>query len=306
MEWLVSNQGNGLPLSEYIRRCVDDVPQRVIREMIQKRDIKIDGTRIQGDVPLQEGQTLTLYWPRSYLLTLMSPDMLPAVVYEDTHVVILDKPAGLLSQSESLYSIGNNALDLMRKELKRRGEPAEELVLCHRLDVMTGGLLVFAKDSESAEILLSAFENRTIEKTYVCDVKGCPSQRSAVLDAWLRKDEKAALVSVTDYPARGAVPIRTGYTCLSPGPYARLQVQLYTGKTHQIRAHLAHIGHPILGDDKYGDRDLNRKLGIRHQRLWSTRLIFHTEGCLSGLNGKIIETAYPYDIPGKERYGSHD
>ena len=306
MEWQVSKQGNELQLSEYIRLCVDDVPQRVIRDMIQNRAIKIDGERIQKDILLKEGQKITLYWPRSYLLSLLNPGSLPEIVYEDSHIIVINKSAGLLSQSESLYSIGNNALDLVRIELKRRGEKSESLTLCHRLDVMTGGLLVFAKDPEAAENLFSAFENRIIEKYYTCDVKGCPSQKSAVLEAWLRKDERAALVSVTDYPARGSVPIKTGYTCLCPGKYARLSVQLFTGRTHQIRAHLAQIGHPILGDDKYGDRDLNRRLGIRHQRLWSTRLIFHTDGCLSGLNGKIIETAYPYGIVGKGSSFAHD
>lgn len=299
-------QGSSPLLSEFIHRCVDDVPLRIVREMIQKREIKIDGVRIQGDVPLQSGQTITLYWPRSYLLALANPNSMPKIVYEDARILIIDKPAGLLSQSESPYSSGNNALDLMRAELKRRGEAAEELVLCHRLDVMTGGLLAFARDSESAEALLAAFESRQIDKYYTCDVKGCPAQHSAILEGWLRKDERAALVSVTDYPARDAVPIRTGYTCLTGGTYARLEVRLFTGRTHQIRAHLAHIGHPILGDDKYGDRELNRRLGLRHQRLWSTRLIFHTEGPLAGLNGKMIETAYPYGSVGKERKAAHD
>ena len=114
------------------------------------------------------------------------------------------------------------------------------------------------------------------------------------MHAYLRKDAQISRVSVTDYPARGAMEIVTGYRVVKPGEHALLEVELITGRTHQIRAHLAHIGHPILGDDKYGDRLLNRQLGVKRQQLWATRLVFRVEGVLSYLNGRSFAVKCPF------------
>ena len=181
---------------------------------------------------------------------------------------------------------GDSALTSVLAYLKEKGEDAEQVHLCHRLDVQTGGLLLFVKDDEAFESAMAAFSERTFRKFYTCRVKGCPARREAVMEAWLRKDAQISRVSVTDYPARGAMEITTGYRVTEPGENALLEVELITGRTHQIRAHLAHIGHPILGDDKYGDRMLNRQLGIKRQQLWATQLEFHAEGVLSYLNGR--------------------
>ena len=296
MEWVISSRDAQQVLSDFLRHEVDDVPVRIIRDVIKARSAKVDGVRITGDPVLGVGQVLTVYWPKAYLQTLQADASVPPVVYEDEHILVIDKPYGLMSQSESGSAIGNNALGLVRGMLGRRGENTD-VVLCHRLDVMTGGLLMFAKDAASAEAGLAAFESRDIDKIYTCDVKGCPSKQTAVLEAWLRKDDRIARVSITDYPAHGAVPVKTGYRVLESGRFSRLEVSLFTGRTHQIRAHLSHIGHPILGDDKYGDRMLNRQLGVRHQHLWATRMTFHTSGALAYLKGKTIQTAYPYTRP---------
>ena len=112
--------------------------------------------------------------------------------------------------------------------------------------------------------------------------------------AYLRKDAQISRVSVTDYPARGAQEILTRYRVLEAQQNARLEVELMTGRTHQIRAHLAHIGHPILGDDKYGDRALNRELGLKRQQLWATRLVFQADGALSYLNGRSFSVRCPF------------
>ena len=114
------------------------------------------------------------------------------------------------------------------------------------------------------------------------------------MHAYLRKDAQLSRVAVTDYPARGALEIVTGYRVIEAGEYARLEVELMTGRTHQIRAHLAHIGYPILGDDKYGDRALNRQLGLRRQQLWATRLVFHADGALAYLNGRTFTVDCPF------------
>ena len=157
-----------------------------------------------------------------------------------------------------------------------------------------GGLLLLVKDDEAFESAMEAFSSRSFQKFYTCRVKGCPARSEAVMEAWLRKDAQISRVSVTDYPARGALSITTGYRVIQPGENALLEVELITGRTHQIRAHLAHIGHPILGDDKYGDRMLNRQLGVKRQQLWATRLVFHAEGALSYLNGRSFSVKHSF------------
>ncbi|MBR1708725.1 MAG: RluA family pseudouridine synthase [Clostridia bacterium] len=293
MEFTVQPDQNGELLSRVLHSEADDVPSRVIKEAIKTRSIKVDGKRIGEDVPLCAGQRVQVFWSKSYLKTLERRETLP-IIYEDAHILVLDKPAGLICQSEQGQATGNNALDMVKKYQEQKGKDPDMIHLCHRLDVMTGGLLLFALDEETYEAALKAFEDRTIKKVYTCEVKGCPSRKEALLTGWLRKDEKIARVSITDYKASGSQMIETEYRVLQPGETSLLEVNLLTGRTHQIRAHLAHIGHPILGDDKYGDRELNRTLGIRYQRLWATRLFFHADGALSYLNGKTITTNYPY------------
>ena len=159
----------------------------------------------------------------------------------------------------------------------------DHLHLCHRLDVQTGGLLLFAKDDEAFESAMQGFSERSFEKYYTCMVKGCPAKREAVMHAYLRKDAQISRVSVTDYPARGSMEITTAYRVIQPGENAKLEVELITGRTH-----------PILGDDKYGDRALNRTLGLRRQQLFATRLVIHAKGALSYLNGRSFSIECPF------------
>ena len=219
---------------------------------------------------------------------------MPEIVFEDEHVLLVNKPQGIASQNEDDPLSGDSALTRTIAYLKEKNEKTDHVHLCHRLDVQTGGLLLIVKDDESYESAVQAFTDRTVRKYYTCRVKGCPSRREEVMRAHLRKDAQISRVVVTDYPARGSLEIVTAYRVIEPGECARLEVELITGRTHQIRAHLAHIGHPILGDDKYGDRMLNRQLGLRRQQLWSTRMVFYAEGALAYLNGRSFSVQCPF------------
>lgn len=294
MQMLVPREKDGLMLSQLLMQTAADVPLWAIREAIRKRDVRIDGTRISGDVRVHAGQEIRVFWPRTVVSGRRQEKPLPEIVFEDEHVLLINKPQGIQSQNEDNPLAGDSALTRVVSYLKAQGEETDRVHLCHRLDVQTGGLLLFVKDDESFESAMQAFSERTFRKFYTCRVKGCPAKQEAVLHAWLRKDAQISRVSVTDYPARGALEIMTGYRVLQAEENALLEVELMTGRTHQIRAHLAHIGHPILGDDKYGDRMLNRKLGIRRQQLWATRLIFQAEGVLSYLNGRSFSVDCPF------------
>lgn len=296
MQMLVPREKDGLMLSQLLMQTAADVPLWAIREAIRKRDVRIDGTRVSGDVRVHAGQEIRVFWPKAVVSGRKQekPLPLPEIVFEDARVLLINKPQGIQSQNEDNPQSGDSALTRVLSYLKVRGEQTDQVHLCHRLDVQTGGLLLLAKDDEAFESAMRAFSERTFRKFYTCRVKGCPAKQEAVLHAWLRKDAQISRVSVTDYPARGALEIMTGYRVLQAEENALLEVELMTGRTHQIRAHLAHIGHPILGDDKYGDRMLNRKLGVRRQQLWATRLVFQAEGALSYLNGRSFSVDCPF------------
>jgi len=288
MQMIVPKDKDGLMLSQLLKQAAADVPMWAIREAMKKRDVRIDGVRIAGDVRVESGQEIRVFWPKAVAMGKAQEKALPMpeIIFEDMHVLLINKPQGIQSQNEDNPLAGDSALTRVLQYLKSKGEETAQVHLCHRLDVQTGGLLLFVKDDAAFESAMEAFSSRSFRKFYTCRVKGCPARREAVMEAWLRKDAQISRVSVTDYPARDALEITTGYRVIQPGENALLEVELITGRTHQIRAHLAHIGHPILGDDKYGDRMLNRQLGLRRQQLWATKLEFHAKGTLSYLNGR--------------------
>ncbi|MBQ8617229.1 MAG: RluA family pseudouridine synthase [Clostridia bacterium] len=296
MQMIVPREKDGLMLSQLLVQAAADVPIWAIKEAMKKRDVRIDGVRVSGDVRVQAGQEIRVFWPKSVVTAKAqerTPEK-PEIVFEDARVLLINKPQGLQSQNEDNPLLGDSALTRVIAYLKSKGESTDRVHLCHRLDVQTGGLLLFVKDDEAFESAMQAFSERTFRKFYTCRVKGCPAKREAVMRAHLRKDAQISRVSVTDYPARGSMEIVTGYRVVQPGENALLEVELITGRTHQIRAHLAHIGHPILGDDKYGDRLLNRALGLKRQQLWATRLVFEAGGALSYLNGRSFSVKCPF------------
>ena len=294
MQMIVPGEKDGLMLSQLLMQTAGDVPMWAVREAMKKRDVRIDGVRISGDVRVHAGQEIRVFWPKAAVSGKAKELPPPEIVFEDARVLLINKPQGVQSQNEENPLAGDSALTRVLAYLKAKGEQTDCVHLCHRLDVQTGGLLLFAKDDEAFESAMQAFAGRSFQKFYTCRVKGCPARSEAVMEAWLRKDAQISRVSVTDYPARGALEITTGYRVIEAGENALLEVELITGRTHQIRAHLAHIGHPILGDDKYGDRLLNRQLGIRRQQLWATRLVFCAQGALSYLNGRSFSVKCPF------------
>ena len=294
MRLTVTGEMDGMTVQQLLSQHAGDVPLWAVRQAIRERQVRLDGERVDGDARVRAGQELRAYFPKAALAAADRPAKEIDVVYEDARVLLLSKPQGLPAQNESDPQTGDTALTRAIAHIAAAGGETDRVRLCHRLDVQTGGLLLLTKDDEAYESAVRAFTQRTMRKLYVCRVKGCPAKPQQTLRAWLRKDAALARVSVTDYPARGAQEIVTAYRVLEPGERARLEVELVTGRTHQIRAHLAHIGHPVLGDDKYGDRTLNRRLGLRRQQLWAWRLEFEADGALAYLNGRAFEAACPF------------
>ena len=274
-------------VGRFLLKSFPNLHYSTVQKALREKEIKLNGKRLAEDISLLEGDVLQVYIPDSILYGRPRPD----IVYEDENIAILNKPQGI-----EVTGVG----DTLESDLSAYLNIP--VYACHRLDVKTGGLTIFAKTKQAYSEMLRAFRQHDIKKTYVCLVKGRPPKQSTELNAFLVKDSRRGTVRVFDNNVPGAQPITTCYKIIrSKGDLSLLEVDLVTGRTHQITAHLAHIGHPLLGNDKYGDRVLNKKYNVRNQCLWAVKLKFQLpkKSLLSYLNGKTIFTnnfKFPVEI----------
>ena len=288
-EWSVTAESDGKRVSDCVRAAFPELPESVIRRIFAARDVKLDGIRVSREQEVHAGQVLRVYVPG---LRDADPGGSLSVIYEDGDVLLVNKRAGISVEQDSHGGV--TLTDLCAAYVSRRDPDAFPPAACHRLDNRTSGLCLFAKNPRALEILQDVFRSRKLEKYYVCLVRGIMKPPSAVCTAWLVKDARRAVVRVTDRPEPDAKPIKTGYETLESGPVSRLRVHLITGRTHQIRAHLAALGHPVLGDDLYGDRDFNRREKTRTLKLCAVSLKLDTDGRLPALDGKTFRIAPPF------------
>lgn len=257
---LVPERVPAMPLSAYLRRAFPRIPASLLKETMKKRDVRVNGVKSDGQASVRGGDELTLYLPDKYLSAPLR------ILYEDERMLAVEKPAGV-PVDEDADSIG---ADTMLARLRAYCPTAS---LAHRLDAGTGGVLLAGKSEEGLAHLLDAFKSHRVEKTYLCLVRGAPNPPQADRKAFLLKDAASAHVRILNVPAPGALSIETRYRLLEArGDMSLLEVQLVTGRTHQIRAHLSFLGYPLLGDDKYGDRAFNRAHHAAQIALWCARL----------------------------------
>ena len=290
-ELIISPDQEGRRVSDCVRSALPDLPESVVRRIFDSRDVKLDGIRVSRDQAVRSGQSLKIYVPDACRNSSDSLSSL-SVVYEDDDVLLVNKRAGISVEADARGGV--TLTDLCAAYAAEKDPDSFPPAACHRLDNRTSGLCLFAKNPQALEILQDVFRSRNLEKYYVCLVRGIMKPPSAVCRAWLVKDARRACVRITDHAEPDARPIETGYEALESGPVSRLRVHLITGRTHQIRAHLAALGHPVLGDDLYGDRAFNRREKARALKLCAVSLKLDTGGRLPAIDGKTFTVDPPF------------
>lgn len=260
-----------IKLTKFLLEKYDaQISYSTVMRLIRNKDVKVDGKRVNSDVKLNKGSEVLVYYDGNNAFANYD------VLLDDLGVLVVYKPSGI-------------AVENFEEIIRQKYHTA---TLCHRLDRNTSGLLVLATNKLAENELLNAFKNRTIKKEYLCEVYGKMKSPSAVLTAYLTKDEKKSKVFITDKKVDNSVKIITEYKVVKEKENSSiLSVNLITGKTHQIRAHLAFNGNQIIGDGKYGVNSVNDLFNAKTQRLTAYKLTFYFDknSPLFALNNKVIE-----------------
>ena len=300
----ITENDAGQRLDRFLQKAFRNLPVSMMYKYIRQKDIKLNGKRCAIHTRLAAGDLLVLYVKDEFLTdTPWQLDFLYAgtaldIVYEDRHIMILNKPAGLLVHPDD-QEFRDTLITRIHRRLYERGDydPHADTgfvpSLVNRLDRNTAGLVMAAKTAAALRILNEKLRRREIEKYYLCAVDGVPAVKEATLEGYLDKNERQNRVYVTAGQQPNARKIVTRYRVLEESAgRSLLEIQLITGRTHQIRAHMAAVGHPLLGDGKYGSNARNREAGLRRQALCSYKLRFAFTAPaeeLEYLNGKTFE-----------------
>lgn len=302
----------GQRLDKLLAKFLNQAPKSFLYKMMRKKNIVLNGKKCTGNEKLKQGDSIKLFFSDETIEkfsagTYVTPkkekiNMLP-IIYEDEQVLLMNKPVGVLSQKAKDSDV--SAVEILINYLIETNQLSKEQFrtfhpsICNRLDRNTSGILVAGKTLPALQEMNRFFKERTIAKYYRCLVKGRVIKNEDYIKGYLVKDQKTNKVSITKKKTEEGVPIETEYCVIqSNDELSLLEVHLITGKTHQIRAHLASIGHPIIGDYKYGDKQINemyrQEYGLKSQLLHAYRLEMpSSDGSLAYLNDKKFVAELP-------------
>ncbi len=305
-ELVVKKNDANQRLDKFLLKKFKTMPKKMAYMYIRKKCVKVNGKKATPEVMLKENDLLTFYIKDEFFDNiqeenyefLKAPKTLK-IIYEDENIILLDKKPGVIVHQDKSYHFDCLLLRLQHY-LYDKGEynPKEENcfspALVNRIDRNTGGIVIGAKNAESLRILNQKMKDRELHKFYLCLLINKPKKDNAILSDYLIKNEKTNKVTVLKNEKQGSKKILTKYSVLETNNNLTLcEVELLTGRTHQIRAHMSSIGCPILGDNKYGNKKLNQRYNLSKQCLYSYKLAFDfttDSGILSYLDKKEFST----------------
>ena len=278
---VVNKKYDNKKLDKFLKDNISTLSNNLFYKTLRKKDIKINGKRVSENVTVFENDEILVYIPDYLLENKLNLD----IIYEDNNILLINKPSNIeVTGQDSLTEVVHK----LYSSCEFKPMP------CHRLDRNTSGLILFAKNTQALEILLDKFKHHEIEKHYLALVYGIPQKKNERLISYLFKDSSKSFVYISDVPKKGYQKIITSYSLIESfdNNTSLLDIEIETGRTHQIRPHLAHIGLPIIGDGKYGINEINKKFKVKAQKLVSYKLIFrfeHDSKILEYLNRKSFE-----------------
>ena len=286
-EFTIGKNDAGQRLDRFVARNLPLLPPALLQKYIRLKRIKVNGKGSKRDTRLCVGDILQLYindeffdkpTEENLFLSVFRPQL--NLVYEDENLLLVDKRPGMVvhaDETEKVNTLINHiqAYLYQKKEWNPKWENAFAPALCNRIDRNTGGIVIAAKNAETLRIINEKIKNHELEKSYLCVTVGRPRPAEGRVEGFLRKDEAKKEVTFFDHPIPGGKTAVTLYRTLeSRGELSLVECRLLTGRTHQIRVSMAHLGCPLLGDGKYGRGDVNRRYGETRPALYSYKLRF--------------------------------
>nr|WP_297180953.1 RluA family pseudouridine synthase [uncultured Agathobaculum sp.] len=314
-EYYITKNDSGQRLNKFLEKAVPRLTGGMMHKYLRLKRIKVNGRRTEAAYRLCEGDAVQLYLNDEYFDApredeafrhIARPQV--SIVYEDENLLLADKAPGMVVHADE-HGDRNTLIAHIQAYLYQSGawDPDDAAsfapALCNRIDRNTGGIVICAKTAEALRILNERIKGRELEKRYLCVVHGRPKPPEGLIENFLRRDEKRKQVTLHQTRVPGAKTARTRYrTLASRGGLSLVECELLTGRTHQIRAHMASIGCPLLGDGKYGTNERNRPYGETGQLLYAYSLTFRfaqDAGALAYLDGRTFRVAH---IPFVEKY----